>query len=105
MSLTADIASDKKSIVLKIAGRFDFELHQSFRSAYEMKDVDGKTVAYVIDLKDTEYIDSSALGMLLLLREYAGGDNAKIKIINCRKEVQEILQIASFDKLFDVKGR
>lgn len=105
MGLTADITSDKKSISIKIAGRFDFELHQAFRSAYEKKDMDGKTIAYVIDLKDTEYIDSSALGMLLLLREYAGGDDAKIKIVNCRKEVVEILQIANFDRLFEVQGQ
>lgn len=43
---------------------------------------------------------SSALGMLLLLREHAGDDKADVKIVRCRPEVKKILTIANFHHLF-----
>ena len=40
--------------------------------------------------------------MLLLWREHAGGDAARIRIINCTPEVRRILGIANFHTLFDI---
>ena len=43
---------------------------------------------------------SLSLGMLLLLREHAGGDQANIQIVHCQPEVKKILTIANFHHLF-----
>jgi HptB-dependent secretion and biofilm anti anti-sigma factor len=51
-------------------------------------------------LISTEYVDSSALGMLLVLRDKVAGDKTAISIKNVRPEVMKILEIANFDKLF-----
>ncbi|MNR56929.1 hypothetical protein D3C85_1776040 [compost metagenome] len=56
----------------------------------------------VVDLKDATYLDSSALGMLLLLRDHAGGDRSDIRLINSSSDVTKILAISNFDKLFDI---
>jgi anti-anti-sigma factor len=53
-------------------------------------------------MKDTTYLDSSALGMLLLLRDHAGGDTANIKIVNCNPDVKKILTISNFEQLFSI---
>jgi len=45
-------------------------------------------------------MDSSALGMLLLLREHAGADRADIRIVNASGELRGTLRVAGFDKLF-----
>ena len=47
-------------------------------------------------------MDSSALGMLLLLRDHAGGDNADIALMNISPDVRKILAISNFDKLFKI---
>jgi anti-anti-sigma regulatory factor len=47
-------------------------------------------------------MDSSALGMLLLLRDHAGGDDAEVQVINISSDVRKILAISNFDKLFDI---
>jgi anti-anti-sigma factor len=47
-------------------------------------------------------MDSSALGMLLLLREHVDGVRERVRIINCNTEIRKILEIANFDKLFDI---
>ncbi|MEE2962472.1 MAG: STAS domain-containing protein [Myxococcota bacterium] len=101
MSVSADLVSDESQITIKISGRFDFSSHQEFRKAYE--DLDTPVEQYVIDMAAAEYLDSSALGMLLLMREHAGGDSANIRIINCRPQIKNILKVANFAKLFKVE--
>jgi anti-anti-sigma factor len=83
-----------------IQGRFDFGAHQEFRNAYER--VNSTPQRYVVDLKDTTYLDSSALGMLLLLRDHAGGDSAQVSLINCNSDVRKILAISNFEQLFKI---
>lgn len=101
MSVTTNLSEDGKTYTIAIDGRFDFNLHQQFRTAYEQ--VDPKQVHYRIDLKETEYMDSSALGMLLLLRERAGGDQSEIDIVNCPSEIRNILTISNFHQLFKIR--
>ena len=86
-----------------VTGRFDFSVHKEFRAAYINKQK-APGLSYVLDLSRTEYMDSSALGMVLLLRDHAGGDKARIKILNARPDVEKILRIANFDKLFDISS-
>lgn len=88
------------TVNLSITGRFDFNDHSSFRDGYKGY---AATSKYNVDMSSTDYMDSSALGMLLLLREHAGGDNAKITISGCKPEIKKILNIANFQKLFDIK--
>ncbi len=73
--------------------------HQAFRGAYEGQPGD---LSYVVDLRDTHYLDSSALGMLLLLRDHAGGDRSQVRLINCSADVFKILAISNFSKLFQL---
>jgi anti-anti-sigma factor len=89
-----------RSVTISVAGRLDFHCHDEFRKAYE-SDAPGDVAAYVVDLRQTDYIDSSALGMLLLLRE-AVSDVDKVRIVNCQAAVRRILEIANFDRLFVV---
>ncbi len=94
-------ASDQETVIA-IKGRFNFELHTQFRAAYYN---DGDAVApqkYVVDLARTEYMDSSALGMLLLLREEAGTNESDIEIINSTPEIRKILETANFQRLFKI---
>lgn len=90
-----------QTLIISIEGRFDFSTHQAFRDAYEHGDPAVRD--YVVDLSETTYLDSSALGMLLLLRDYAGGDNARIVIENCNSDVRRILSISNFEQLFQIR--
>ena len=58
--------------------------------------------AYVVDMRAAEYLDSALLGMLLILRRHAGGDQANITITNSSREVRNILAIAGFERLFAI---
>ncbi|MCE5182766.1 MAG: STAS domain-containing protein [Betaproteobacteria bacterium] len=88
--------------VLHLDGRFDFSTHRDFKNAYGgalqtkgLKDV-------VVDLTQVEYMDSSALGMLLLLREKANMANIDVSLRSCGGFVQQILEVANFQNLFTI---
>ena len=100
MSISSIVSSDGTELTIGVEGRFDFSSHQGFRRAYEGQS--SKADSYVVDLQNTTYLDSSALGMLLLLKDYAGGDNAKIDIKNCNDDVRKILAISNFEQLFNI---
>lgn len=98
MPLQTRQSDDGQTLTISVKGRFEFNLYRDFRSAYE----DKNARRYVIDLKDTEYMDSSALGMLLVLRDRCGGDQARISILNSNPAIREILTVSNFNKLFEV---
>lgn len=87
-------------VQITITGRFDFSQHKQFKDCYEKHDQ--QATSYSIDLGCVDYIDSSALGMLLILREHAGGASARIALKNCSPEVKKLLKIANFEKLFTI---
>ncbi|MDX2507148.1 MAG: STAS domain-containing protein [Gammaproteobacteria bacterium] len=99
MPIASTVDGNKVNIV--ISGRFDFSSHKEFRDVYRNAP-SGSDNEFIIDLSATDYIDSSALGMLLLLREHAGSDHAKIKLQACRDNVKDILIVSNFDKLFTI---
>jgi len=98
MSVELQYNEANRECRIVISGRFDFAIHQDFRQASE-KATAKSGVKIVVDLRATDYVDSSALGMLLVLRDKAGEAN-KIRIVNAKPEVHKILKIANFDKLF-----
>lgn len=98
MAISMTVSANADQVTIAVSGRFVFELYDDFRASYA--ETAGVGVAYRIDLADTEYLDSSALGMLLLLREHAGGVASDIEIIQASAEVRRILDVANFGKLF-----
>ena len=102
MAVTSELSPQGTTLTISIKGRFDFAKHQDFRGAYEKPMTKPESKQCVVDLKETTYIDSSALGMLLLLRDYVGGDDSDVRLVNCNSDVRKILAISNFDKLFDI---
>ncbi len=101
MGIQSRVSDDGQELVISIQGRFDFSAHQDFRNSYEaLSEQPGK---YQVDMNETTYLDSSALGMLLLLRDHAGGNSAKIEIVNCSPDVKKILTISNFEQLFTIQ--
>jgi anti-anti-sigma factor len=101
MAITSNVGARGDQLTIRIQGRFDFSAHQEFRNAYEA--VDKSPSSYCVDMNETTYLDSSALGMLLLLRDHAGGDNSNIEIVNCSPDVKKILTISNFEQLFIIQ--
>ena len=101
MPLSSEYSAVDKIVKIKIDGRFDYYCHQDFSEAY--KDLPSLAQhKFLIDLSRVVYMDSSSLGMLLLLRERAGGERSDIALLGANSEIKKILEISNFKKLFKV---
>ncbi|MBF0148022.1 MAG: STAS domain-containing protein [Magnetococcales bacterium] len=94
-----NLLKEGRNVTITLEERFNFEIHREFRDVYAACQ---PSSAFIVDMKKVDYLDSSALGMLLLLREYAGGDKSNISIINCKSMVERIFKVANFDRLFKI---
>ena len=74
--------------------------HFKVRTVHHYEQHMGQATSIRIDLKDVTYMDSSALGMLLVLRK--GARNRDVSITGASESVRRILSIANFDKLFNI---
>lgn len=85
--------------VIALEGRFDFNAHREFREAVDqaLKET-GREIQ--VDLGAVDYLDSSALGMLLMLRDKAKGVAKEVALANARGSVKQVIDIANFGKLF-----
>lgn len=88
---------------IQLHGRFDFGAHRDFKSSYESPLSAPDVRELEIDMGGVEYLDSSALGMLLILKDRAKASNKAVALSNCRGAVKQVLEIANFAKLFPIR--
>jgi anti-anti-sigma factor len=100
MSVTTRIEGETAQ--LNLSGRFDFTAHREFRQSYEEVLQRAEIKGISVDLGKVDYIDSSALGMLLLFKEGADRRQVPLSLINCAGSVRRVLDIANFGKLFSL---
>ncbi len=96
------ITTNASSAILKLNGRFDFNTHRDFRAAYEAVLTNSEVKSLAVDFSGVDYLDSSALGMLLMLRDKMGGVNKEVSLTGVQGNVKQVLDIANFGKLFRI---
>lgn len=101
MGITSHLSSDGSELTITIDGRFDFSQYREFRQAYSQGT---PSIRYKINLSGVDYMDSAALGMLLLMRDHAGGDAASISLVGYSERIRKILEISRFDVLFNLRS-
>lgn len=88
--------------VIPLSGRFNFSAFRPFRDRYEPMLENPALDEIHLDMREVSFIDSAALGMLLLLREKAQARGKRVHIRHCSDEVRKILVITNFDQLFEL---
>lgn len=93
-------SQDLRTLYVRVYNSFDFRIQRDFRKVCQSR----RYTRYVIDLDGIGYIDSAALGMLLVLYRYVGEDSRAVKLVHCEPAVLEILRIARFERFFEIQG-
>lgn len=97
--LQAHLSRKDGSTVIELQGRFDFNAQSEFREAVDA--ALGEPAAEIrVDFSGVDYIDSSALGMLLVLRDKARGAAKSVVLAGTRGIVRQVIDIANFGRLF-----
>jgi HptB-dependent secretion and biofilm anti anti-sigma factor len=101
--MNANFTTDSETAVIQLTGRFDFSRHREFRNCYEAALRESTLRRIEVDLQGVDYLDSSALGMLLLLKERADARALPVSLLNCTGVVREILDVANFGTMFTLR--
>ena len=81
---------------IKVFGQFTLKLRQQFRKAFASM----PEQRYVLDLSQTSFLDSSAVGLILMLRDHAAENKKNVVIKGAQENLIEILTMVGFDKYF-----
>ncbi len=101
MAINVQILDKAGRIIMH--GRFDFQVHREFKDAYAPL-LDNTAVQVIeIEMSKVDYLDSSALGMLMLLNERAKTVNKPVTLLNTSGVVSQVLAVANFSKIFNIK--
>lgn len=98
-TVSTDHSATAKAIHL--SGRFVFDAHRSFRDLTN-KAISDHGSAIRIDLGNVSYMDSAALGMLLLANDKAKSAGKSIALVNCAPDIRQILEVANFHRHFAI---
>lgn len=96
-TITVERTSNEHKLIIR--GDFTFRIRQDFRDSYASE---SPKKQYVVDMSGVTFMDSSAMGMLLVLREHAGGDDANVRLTNLTQKMTNILKLASLDEMFQI---
>lgn len=91
--------ADTDCVTIKVRGDFSFALNADFREALQRYPRDKQ--CFVVDVGDVHELDSSALGMLLQLREHSRGGNS-VKLLNPSQAVTDRLSDSGMQRLFAI---
>ncbi len=101
MGISANVTGN--SATINMTGRFDFSVQRDFKSAYDSLLTNPAIGEILVNLAGVDYLDSSALGMLLMLRERSIAAAKTLKLCRPTASVAQILEIANFSKLFTIE--
>lgn len=97
------IATQNGRAVLHLDGRFDFRSSISFRHATRPLLTASEVDTLEVDFDHVSFVDSSALGLLLLLRAQAEENKKEVVISHSSPELRRVLSIAQFDRMFRIE--
>ncbi len=97
-----NVVSSGDSLELNLAGKFTFADNKVFNSILEEIQAYKKII---IDLANVEFIDSAALGILLLVRDKCDKTSTNLLLRNPKGQVKQMFDISRFSDLFTIEHK
>ena len=85
-----------------LRGNFSFNAHRDFKVAYKDHLEDSNIGNIVVDLSGVKYLDSSALGMLLVLRDRVLAASKSLILSRPSPIAAKTFDIAGFHRMFTI---
>ena len=86
---------------VKLTGDLDVYSEEDFKEFIEEKIDVNKDI--VFDLKDLDYLDSTGLGMFMLIYNKQKENGKSVKIINTKENIKKLFKITDLSDLFDME--
>lgn len=88
---------------ISLKGKFSFSDHSEFKNILSAVNSEPAVRQVNLNLKDLEYVDSAALGMMLLLKEGADKNSKKLVLLEVNGQVKKMFEVSRFYEIFDIK--
>ena len=98
MNITQDTVD--ANMILHLDGRFDFGVRKIFKEAVDGVSVEGSSV--VLDLEKVTFVDSSALGLLVICHQNLKNKNVSFFLVNPQTYVKQVLELANIGKMIPI---
>ena len=95
MSIKSIFSADEQKLMIHTDSHFDFSEWVNFRNSYE--EAPKMTHKFVVNMARTRTIDSSALSMLIVLKDYAQSRDSTFRIVDCWGVVRETFSLTNLD--------
>lgn len=96
-----EIKIDDDIQTVKLTGDLDVYSEEDFKEFIEEKIDVNKDL--VFDLKDLDYLDSTGLGMFMLIYNKQKENGKSVKIINTKENIKKLFKITDLSDLFDME--
>lgn len=103
MSVETKINGANQAGRLHLIGTFDFRMRDEFKDAYTPLLEDNALQHIEVDMQQVDYIDSTALGMLLILKDAAEAYEKDISIFNAQGATAHVLRSSKFGQIIDMR--
>ena len=90
---------DRAQVVLP--NRFDYGYHKEFQRQCTEYIASETIAAIVFDFSRVEYLDSAALGMMMMWQRRAASVNKKMMIKGAKGATAQILAMANMQRIFE----
>lgn len=101
--MNCELSSEDSQLVVSLSGRFTAIDTPSFRRVIEDLPLDDKTGA-VFDLTNLLFVDSAALGLLVLARDAVSDRGLPMTIRHLQGQVKKTFELFHFDQLFTIQA-
>lgn len=90
------------SCLVELSGHFTFSDHTAFK---EVRNIctDDNYDSVIIDFSSIEFMDSSALGMLMIAREEAEKHKKSLLLRKPVGQVEKMFRVSKFESLFNIE--
>lgn len=100
MKLSTRVDHGAGVVILSAAGEVDLETAPRFRDAgLDALGIEPTTI--VVDLTEVTFMDSTGLGVLVLLRRKARARRSELRLVSGRR-TRDIFSVSGFDQAFDI---
>lgn len=96
------MSNQNRGLRVHLSGQFTFADNNKFKHILESLEQEAPQ-SLNLNLSAVDFIDSAALGMLLLLRDRCQQQNVSLAIEEAQGQVEKIMMISKFDQLFKMR--
>jgi HptB-dependent secretion and biofilm anti anti-sigma factor len=89
-------------LVISMQGSFTFKDHQVFRAVLDVLTASDAN-QQILDLSQVDFLDSAALGMLLIADDEATKARRKLKLRNPSVQIMRLFELSAMDAVFQIE--